>query len=242
MNWYVVGPERRRCPIEYQRHVNAIGGLNRFGEPNFRIVWGESEFTVVRGRDEHGAEGAHTISTYGNVPAWFIEVWKPPECFGTAEFWYAVGWDWELDTSTLGEYPWRGLYWPTSFNLFVRRFEGNRMIIDAMPMTHWIIDLIIPNLLKAQEETYQQKKIAIQNRMVAEKQAAAKVAFDAYLDSGPAFGGKAGTHESNREAWMKKILEKQAGMKISAEEIKQMMGTGHRQIPLDLIRRKNNAK
>lgn len=235
MNWYVIGAEHLACPPEYQEHVNAIGGFNRFGDPNFRIVWGQSEFEVVRGRDATGREGAHTISKHGNVPAWFVEVWKPPECFGTPELWYALGWDWETNDSTLGEYPWRGLYMPASFNLYVRRVERNVMTIDAMPLNHWIIDLIIPNLLKAQEETYQQKKIAIENRMIAEKQQAAKKSMDAYLDAQPAFGGKAGTYESNREAWMKRILEKQAGMKMSAEGIEKIMGKGHRQIPLEQV-------
>jgi hypothetical protein len=235
MNWYVIGAEHLKCPAEYQEHVNAIGGLNRFGDPNFRIVWGQSEFEVVRGRDANGREGAHTISKHANVPAWFVEVWKPPECFGTPELWYTLGWDWELDTCTLGEYPFRGLYMPASFNLYVRKIENNVMTIDAMPLNHWIIDLIIPNLLKAQEETYTQKKIAIQNRMMAEKQAAAKLAMDAYLSAGPAFGGAAGTYESNREAWTKRLLEKQAGMKLSSQEVKRRMGTGHRQIPLDRI-------
>lgn len=103
------------------------------------------------------------------------------------------------------------------------------MTIDAMPMNHTIIDLIIPNLLKAQEETYTQKKQAILNAKLAEQKEAAKLAHDAYLDAAPAFGGKAGTFESNRERWMSRIAEKQAGMKISAEEIKRRMGQGHRQ-------------
>ena len=242
MSWILGDSERRICPPEYQDHVNSIGGFNRYGEPYFRIVWGQSEFEVVRGRDAYGCVGAHTISKHGNIPSWFIEVWKPPECFGTPELWYSLGWDWELDTCTLGEYPWRGLYMPASFDLYVKKVTGGgtrylpngevveqpaRLEIDAMPPNHWIIDLIIPNLLNDQEETYQQKKNAIERRMLAEKQEAAKKAMDAYLDAGPAFGGKAGTHESNREAWMQRIAEKQAGMTISAEEIKRRMGTGH---------------
>jgi hypothetical protein len=229
VNWHIIGSEHLLCPPEYQEHVNAIGGLNRFGDPNFRIVWGQSEFEVVRGRDAYGREGAHTISKHGNVPAWFIEVWKPPECFGTPEFWYTIGWDWELDTCTLGDYPWRGLYMPASFNLFIRKFDGDRMTIDAMPLNHWIIDLVIPNMLKAQEETYQQKKAALENRMAAERAEAAKKTMDAYMDAAPAFDGADFTGASNREAWLARIAEKQAGMKLSAEDVKALMGTGHRQ-------------
>lgn len=222
--------ERRECPPEYQEHVDAIGGLNRFGESNFRIVWGQNETETIRGTDAFGSTGAHITWKHGGVPAWFIDVWKPPECFGTPELWYSLGWDWEIDESILGEFPWRGLYLPANFNLFVRRFDRDEMIIDAMPMNHFIIDLIIPNLLKEQEITYQQKKAAIQNRMTAEKRQSEKQAMDAYLDAQPAFGGVAGTYESNREAWMRRIIEKQAGMKLSAEDVKKWMGTGHRQV------------
>lgn len=227
MSWYLTDLEHLECPPEYQEHVNQIGGLNRFGDPNFRIIWGQNGTETIYGTDANGKRGAHVILKYGGVPAWFVEIWKPPECFGTPEFWYAVCWDWEADAPTIGEYPWRGMYFPANFNLYVRKFEGDRMTIDAMPLNHSIIDLIIPNLLKAQEETYEQKKQAILNAKLAEQKEAAKLAYDAYLDAAPAFGGKAGTFESNRERWMSRIAEKQAGMRISAEEIKRRMGIGH---------------
>lgn len=233
MNWYIEGPEHLQVAPEYQEHVNAIGGLNRFGEPNFKIVWGQNETEVVRGTDANGKTGAHTIWKHGGIPAWFIDVWKPPECFGTEELWYAISWDWEIDAPTLGEYPWRGLYMPASFNLYVRNVVNGVMVIDAMPMNHFIIDLIIPNLLKAQEETYQQKKVAIQNRMMAERVKAAEQSMEAYMAAGPAFGGAAGTYESNREAWLERLMKAQSGMKISAQDIKARFGTGHRQIPMD---------
>ena len=229
MNWYIKGSERLKCPPEFQDHVNAIGGFNRFGDPNFRIVWGQSEFEVVRGVDAAGKSGAHIVSKHADVPAWFIEIWHPPEFYGTPEFWYALTWDWDADAPQIGEYPWRGAYEAASFNLFVRRFEGDCLIIDAMPLNHYIIDLIVPNLMKGLEETYEQRKIAIRGMMNAEKAQTSRKAYDAYLDAHPAFGNRAGTHESNRQAWEQRILEKQAGMKISAEQIKRKMGTGHRQ-------------
>jgi hypothetical protein len=98
-----------------------------------------------------------------------------------------------------------------------------------MPLTHWLIDLLIPNLLKEQESTYLQRKTAVENRMLAERQRTAQTAFDAYMAAGPAFGGAAGTHESNRERWMQRLAEKQAGMKVSRDEIVGKMGLGHAQ-------------
>jgi hypothetical protein len=228
--WYIIGPERgRRCPKEYQDHVNAIGGMNRYGEPNFKITWLQGPADLVYGIDANGKKGQHIIAKYGDVPAWGIEVWKPPECYGTPELWYALTWDWEADAPTIGDYPHRGLYEPAPFNLFVRKVENGVMTFDAMPLTHWLIDLLIPNLLKEQETTYAQRKVAIQNRMLAERQRANQLALDAYLDAGVAFGNRAGTHESNRERWMQRVQEKQQGMKISRDEIVARMGLGHRQ-------------
>jgi hypothetical protein len=229
MSWYIPGRERLEPAREYVQHINAVGGMNRFGGPNFKITWGQNETDVVYGRDENGKEGRHIILKHGGVPAWFIECWKPPECFGDPEFWYAATWDWELDAPKIGEYPYRGLYMPAPFNLFVKRVVQNVLIFDAMPLTHWLIDLLVPNLLKEQESTFLQRKTAIQNRMLAERARAAKIAFDCYMDARPAFGGAAGTYESNRERWMQRVQEKQAGMKISRDQIVAKMGLGHRQ-------------
>jgi len=228
--WIIPGHERKHAPREYQEHLNAIGGMNRFGEPNFRIVWGETPIDVVQGVDANGKKGAHVILKHGGIPAWFIEVWKPPECFGTPEFWYAYTWDWEVDRPTLGDYPWRGMYMPAPFNLYVKKIENRVLRFDAMPLNHYILDLLIPNVMKAADETFTQRKAAIHNRMQAEKQEAAKKSMDAYLAAAPAFGGVAGTYESNREAWAARIAEKQAGMNVSRDDIVKRLGLGHRQI------------
>lgn len=245
MSWYIKDREVKLAPQEYQDHVTAIGGRNRFGEPNFRIVWGQTGYELVYGIDAHGRRGQHIIPKHSNIPAWFVEAWKPPECFGTPEMWYTISWDPESMTHTLGDFPWRGLYMSASFNLYVSRIvggteyydehgavrqKGGRLEIDAMPLNHLIIDLTIPNLIKEKEITYLQRKAAIQNVMLGEKMRANQKAFDAYLNAGPAFGGKAGTYESNREAWMQRLKEKQKGMRFSAEEIKRRLGTGHTQI------------
>lgn len=227
MSWLIPGTEKRYPDPEYVQHVNAIGGMNRFGGPNFKLTWGQNETMVVWGTDANGKQGRHVIPKHANIPAWFIDVWKPPECYGTPELWYSLTWDWEVDAPKLGDFPYLGEYELAPFNLFSRRFEGNVMIVDAMPLNHFIIDLIIPNLLKEKDATYLQRKTAIQNRMLAERARAAQTAFDCYLAAAPAFHGAAGTHESNRERWMQRIKEKQAGMRISRNQIVAKMGLGH---------------
>jgi len=248
MPWHIIGREMRTCPPEYQEYVDKIGGLNRFGGSNFRIEWGETETEFVWGIDAIGRKGQHVISKHGGIPAWFITSWKPPECFGTPELWYAMSWDPESKIHTLGEFPWRGLYLPSSFNLYVRKVTGGgirygvqdahghrqiieeptRMEIDAMPLAFWVLDLLIPNMLKEIDVTYEQKRVAMQNRKLAEQAAARQRAYDAYMDAAPAWNGAASSKESNREAWMQRLKEKAAGMKLSAEDVAKILGKSHR--------------
>lgn len=248
MSWYLPGAERLRCPPEYQSHVASIGGFNRFGGPNFRIAWGQTETEFVYGTGADGRKGQHIVFKHQGIPAWFIECWKPPECFGTAEFWYSVSWDEESKTHTLGEYPWRGLYMPAPFNLYVKNVLGGgtrysepdkdghrhviedpaRLVIDEMPLNYYILDLVIPNMIKEIELTYEQKRVALANIRLSESEAARKMAYDAYLDAAPAWGGKASSKESNREAWMQRLKEKAAGMKLTAADIEKILGKGHR--------------
>ena len=249
MSWTIPGPERRRAPEQYQEHCKRIGGLNRFGGANFRLVWGQSETEFVWGTDANGGrKGQHVVLKHQGIPAWFMENWKPPECFGTPELWYAMSWDQETNTHTLGEFPWRGLYMPCPFNLYVKRVtgggtrysepdaKGHRHVIenpavlhiDAMPLNHFVIDLVIPNMLKEVDVTFEQKRVALMNRKLAESAAARQKAYDAYMAAGPAFQGKAGTYESNREAWMQRLKEKAAGMKLTAADVEKILGKGHR--------------
>lgn len=247
MSWLTTSGERRVCPPEYQEHVNKLGGMNRFGEPNFLLVWGETHTQTFYGYDANGQRGQHTMLQFG-VPAWHLLEWKPPETFGVPDFWYRFTWDPEAEVHALGDYPWRGLYIPCTFNLYVKRIVGgglsydkrgevveapSRLIIDAMPLNYFILDLIIPNIFKSREMTHEQKTRAIRERMEAEKQARLQRGFDAYVDAAPAFHGAAGTHESNREAWMQRLAEKQKGMRVSGRQF----GTGHTQLKSG-IRRK----
>jgi hypothetical protein len=244
MSWYITGDERRRAPREYQEHVNRIGGLNRFGEPNFLLVWGQTQRQTIYGQMEGGPRGQHTVLMFGGVPAWHIMEWKPPETFGIPASWYTMTWDPIAEVHSLGGYPWRGMYLPCSFNLYVKRVEGggvyydrrgevvekpSKLVIDAMPLAHWVLDLIIPNIKKSLEMTHAQKVLVLTQRREAERIAAAKRAHDAYMDASPAWGGGASSKESNRERWMQRLKEKQAGMKISAQEIQELLGKGHRQ-------------
>lgn len=114
-----VGREAKRTPAWAQEEVTRAGGRNRFGEPNFRIVWGWSRLGWIGGewedRDEAG-EKFRQVTELRRVPKyfpfdrWHLERWLPPEAYGSPEEWYRgtverSGAEW---IATLGPFPDRG--------------------------------------------------------------------------------------------------------------------------------------
>lgn len=97
------------------------GGLNRYSEPNFRVVWGGSRLTWIGGlwtdRDAHGNVIREAIEMrrapkYAPHDRWHIERWLPPEAYGSPGFWRAQTTEVEngISIAALGPYPSRGDY------------------------------------------------------------------------------------------------------------------------------------
>lgn len=97
------------------------GGLNRFGEPNFRVVWGGARLAWIGGRwtdrDAHGNVIREAIEIrrepkYVPHDRWHIERWMPPEAYGSPELWRAQTTEIEdgISIPALGPYPSRGDY------------------------------------------------------------------------------------------------------------------------------------
>ncbi|HXX45019.1 MAG TPA: hypothetical protein VEJ38_09835 [Candidatus Acidoferrales bacterium] len=113
--------ETHEAPASIQQRVARAGGTNRFGEPNFRVVWGGSRLTWIGGRwtdrDAHGNALRETIELrrvpkYFPLDRWHIERWMPPETYGSPESWYAQTIETEdgIRIPALGPYPARGEY------------------------------------------------------------------------------------------------------------------------------------
>lgn len=99
-------------PREYQQRLTKAGGLNRHGEPNFRIVWGWSRKDWLYSLKTHSY---HLAPRYIVKPnRWYIEQWFPSEHYGTPSTWASVQSDKEENYaksfSLCGPYPARGDY------------------------------------------------------------------------------------------------------------------------------------
>jgi len=108
-------------PSALQERIARAGGSNRFGEPNFRVVWGGSRLTWIGGRwsdcDAHGNQTGERIELrrvpkYSPENRWHLERWMPPESYGTPELWLAQTVETEngIRLPALGPYPSRGDY------------------------------------------------------------------------------------------------------------------------------------
>jgi hypothetical protein len=114
--------ETHSPPESVVKRITAAGGLNRFGEPNFRVVWGWSRLSWIGGKwEDHDPENGELVREvngvrlepkYTPLDRWHVERWCPPEIYGSPD-------DWRLQTAemvdgdaipALGPYPSRGEY------------------------------------------------------------------------------------------------------------------------------------
>src|SRR5713226_9138374 len=111
--------ETREAPESVARVLELAGSTNRFGEANYRAVWGWNRLAWIGGkfedRDEHGVLLPERVELrlepkYPAVNRWHIERWIPPEVYGSPRAWYAQTIEREsgIGVPALGPYPSRG--------------------------------------------------------------------------------------------------------------------------------------
>ena len=155
--------ETHDTPENVAQRLGRAGGLNRFGEPNYRAIWGWNRLAWIGGkfedRDDHGALLRERIELreepkYPAVNRWHIERWLPPEAYGSPRQWYAQTIERENGVSipALGPYPSRGDYehcftlegprseflqlTPTAAEHIARAIEFSRMLSRAKTRAH----------------------------------------------------------------------------------------------------------
>ena len=181
--------ELYQCPAEFQERLTRIGGVNRYGEPNFIIVWGQT-WTVRRGGTWAQDDGTH-FQGYRDVvedgrPCWILKKWNAPEIYGSPALWFLQNYEEGTGLQILGDFPWKGCY--ETVQPFVwRGLVNGRLQVERMPLNSMILDMVVPIILKCKEVTYLQKKLALQEmqarqdkddlRQVEAKRHDAKMAF-----------------------------------------------------------------
>ena len=117
--------ERRSTPQWLDDRITSKGGLNQYGQPNFRVIWGGNRTYLVGGmfnevltvKDDEGRERSvvtrmplmKTLLKYHPF-RWHLERWRGPEFYGDSEEWYRNSWDEEAKLHVMGDYPAQGDY------------------------------------------------------------------------------------------------------------------------------------
>ena len=118
----VILRERHEAPEAVTRRLLLAGGVNRFGEANYRAVWGWNRLGWIGGKFEERDPETGTLlrevvelrrePKYPAVNRWHIERWVAPEVYGSPRAWYAQTVEVADGRSVpaLGPYPSRGEY------------------------------------------------------------------------------------------------------------------------------------
>ncbi len=113
--------ETHVAPRLVDEALRLAGGCNRFGETNYRAVWGWSRLDWIGGKWEDRDDGGRLLREvvelrrepkYAPHNRWHIERWLPPESYGSPEQWHAETIEIQNGRGipALGPYPSRGEY------------------------------------------------------------------------------------------------------------------------------------
>jgi hypothetical protein len=198
--------EKRQCPPEFQERLTRRFGVNRFGQPNFKIEWAQSLF-VVRGnvwRDKRGNEREGYKECYQTFPnpGWVILRWKEPQFYGSPELYYAQTYlatrvasedptrpyDSTRGYYAAGEYPWTGRY-EALYTLNSKEVVNGKLEVSFFPLCHFMIDTLIPMIVQF-EHLSQQEKMAVRQAVQAAEEKKKTEEIADILEAGmPSFWG-----------------------------------------------------
>jgi len=140
--------ESKRAPREIADRLARIGGLNRYGRANFRVVWGWSRLTWIGGKwtDRDAAGGVirevaelRRVPKYLPLDRWHLERWLPPELYGPPERWYQQTVEREngilaASLPALGPFPHEGEY----EHCFTLEGPGGEFVPLSVSVVEWL--------------------------------------------------------------------------------------------------------
>jgi hypothetical protein len=173
--------------------IARAGGVNRFGEPNFRVVWGWSRLGWIGGRwtdrDANGNVIREIVELrqepkYVPVNRWHVERWMPPDAYGSPEEWRTQTTEIEdgIRIPALGPYPSRGEY-EHCFTL--ANPDGGFMALNPT-----VCDWVVRAIEWARRLPGGAAKASIANREFKRDRQWDRLADDVLDDAVPAFHGR----------------------------------------------------
>lgn len=184
--------ETHEAPENVVRALAVAGGLNRFGEPNFRAVWGGTRLGWIGGkwedRDASGELIREVVAVrrepkYVPLDRWHIERWCPPEMYGSPEDWARATAE-AVDGKSvpaLGPYPSRGEY------EHVMTLEGPRG--EFVQLTPTVVERLARMVERSRELPRRQRLEGLRTREATAESRHESWADSMLSDAGPAFHG-----------------------------------------------------
>jgi hypothetical protein len=185
--------EVHEVPPAIAERVTRAGGTNWLGEPNFRVVWGGSRLTWLGGhwvdRDTHGnvireCVELRRVPKYLPTDRWHIELWVPPEAYGSREHWWTQTMESNngISIPALGPFPSRGEY-EHCFTL--QTLQG-----EFLGLTATACDWVVRAVEWARHQSRSARRAAVDQREVRHNVEWDRIADDILSDATPAFHGQ----------------------------------------------------
>jgi hypothetical protein len=186
--------ERHETAENVARRLAAAGGLNWFGEPNYRVVWGWNRLAWIGGkfedRDANGGllrevVGLRLEPKYPAVNRWHVERWLPAEAYGSPRVWYeqtmesANG----VRVAALGPYPARGEY---EHCFTVEGLHG-----EFVQLTPTLVEQLARAIEWSRSQPKGQCRARLYQRETFKDRAFESWAYDVLDDQAPALHGQA---------------------------------------------------
>jgi hypothetical protein len=208
--------ENNLCPEEFQERLTEIGGVNRYDEPHFILVWsqGGGPNATYRaggawaGEDQVSYTGYRDLLVGGGVPCWALMQWHSPEEYGTPELYYVQNFDEETGLQTLGEYPYSGRY-QMLYNLRWSEMRQGHMHFEMMPLNSFLLDTVVPIITAAKDISWAKTKAVMQDLKEREDKADIDMIESVMRDNAVPFKGNAVSYQKQgcRTALIDKKIE-----------------------------------
>jgi hypothetical protein len=195
--------EKRECPEEFQQRLNDAAGLNPYGEPNFRIVWGQSETFRAGGvwPSDHfigyRQVYASTGSPFRGSPCWMILEWDPAERFNGEALYYFLNRDETTGLQTLGEYPYSGRY-KVALKLSNSEVVNGVLHVEHYHLDSGVIDYLIPIIIKAAAVRKEHRQLEAKYERARAEEKLDKSIDMVRDDARMAFGGAASSYRGKQ--------------------------------------------
>lgn len=227
--------EHHTCPGHVAEQLRLAGGINPFGEPLFRVVWGYDRIVPLHGEwqefeqfmvkitavpaDIKPAPGEPEVLIPKNlgivagdsqtrlvtklkrsvietrfVPkylpgnCWHLEMWRPPEEYGTPEQWSKAGVEvlGLLTVDTAGPYPARGEY-----ELCYPLTHDGTNQGDPLPLVGEVVIELVRMIVAGRERfTLQQRRVAIEQEAIRKENGFVRITEDRLKDGLQPFAGE----------------------------------------------------